>query len=152
VQKVFELVAMGKVSTSAADALQMGFLTQADRIVMNKDALLYEAKRAALDLAASGYRPPARTRNIYAIGERGLAVLKIGIHHMLDAGYISEHDAKIARKIAYVLCGGELTSPQWVDEEYILGLEREAFVSLCGEPKTLERIWHMLRVGKPLRN
>ena len=152
VQKVFETVAMGKVSTSAEEARQMGFLTPADRVVMNKDLLLFEAKRAVLDLAASGYRPPARTRSVYAIGERGLAVLKIGIHHMLDGGYISEHDAKIARKIAYVLCGGELTSPQWVDEQYILDLEREAFVSLCGEPKTLERIWHMLRVGKPLRN
>ncbi|MGQ9677084.1 MAG: 3-hydroxyacyl-CoA dehydrogenase/enoyl-CoA hydratase family protein [Chloroflexota bacterium] len=152
VQKVFEMVAMAKVSTSAEEARQMGFLTPSDRVIMNKDLLLWEAKKTVLQLADSGYQPPARTKCIYAIGQRGLAAFKVALFQMQDANYASEHDAKIARKIAYALCGGELTAPQWVDEQYILDLEREAFVELCREPKTLERIWHMLQTGKPLRN
>lgn len=152
VQKVFEMVAMAKVSTSAEEARQMGFLTPCDRVVMNKDLLLWEAKRTVLQLAESGYQPPAKTKSVYAIGQRGLAAFKVALFQMREGNYVSDHDVKIASKIAYVLCGGELTAPQWVDEQYILDLEREAFVSLCREPKTLERIWHMLQTGKPLRN
>ena len=91
-------------------------------------------------------------RTIYAVGRRGLGLFRVFIIQQLEAGYITDHEALIGNKIAYVLCGGDLTAPQWVDEQYILDLEREAFVSLCAEPKTIERMWHMLRTGKPLRN
>jgi 3-hydroxyacyl-CoA dehydrogenase len=151
-QRVFELIGMGKVATSAEEARQMGFLTPCDRVVMNRDYLITEAKKTVLQLVAEGYRPPIRGKVIYAGGERLLAALRIAIFSMLQGNYISEYDAKIGNRLAYVLCGGNLTSPTWVDEQYILDLEREAFVSLCGEEKTRERIWHFLNTGKPLRN
>ena len=151
-QKVFELIAMGKTATSAEEARQMGFLGPCDRIVMNRDLLLHEAKREVLHMAASGYRAPMRGKSVYAIGERGIAALKYGIRGFVEGGYISEHDAKIGEHIANVICGGPLTTPQWVDEKYIMDLEGQAFLALSKEPKTQERIQHMLRVGKPLRN
>ena len=150
-QKIFEMVALAKVAGSAEEARQWGFLTQADRVVMNRDHLLHEAKRMVLELAESGYRPPIRER-VWAMGANGLAALEIVVWSMKEAGWASEHDALIADKLAYVLCGGKLSQPQWVDDRYILDLEREAFLSLLGEQKTLERIWHMLQTGKPLRN
>ncbi len=151
-QRVFETIALAKVSTSAEESRQMGFMTEADRVVMNRDHLLAEAKKMVLQLADNGYHPPVRGKNCYAAGRDALAALRLAVYQMHEGGYASDHDAKIANKLAYVLCGGELSSPQWVDEQYILDLEREAFLSLCGEPKTLERIWHMLQTGKPLRN
>ncbi|MGE5138752.1 MAG: 3-hydroxyacyl-CoA dehydrogenase/enoyl-CoA hydratase family protein [Rudaea sp.] len=151
-QRVFETIGTAKVATSAEEARQMGFIGPADRVVMNRDQLIAEAKRTVLQLAAEGYRPPIRGKNVYAAGERMLAALRLGIYSMLQGGYISEHDAKVGEKLAYVLCGGALTAPAWVDEQYILDLEREAFISLCGEEKTRERIWHFLNTGKPLRN
>ena len=119
---------------------------------MNRDQLIAEAKRTVLSMVAEGYRPPARGKTIYAAGERMLAALRIAIYSMLQGRYISEYAAKIGDKAAFVLCGGNLTSPTWVDEQYILDLEREAFVSLCGERRTQERIAHTLKTGKPLRN
>ncbi|MBI5303340.1 MAG: 3-hydroxyacyl-CoA dehydrogenase/enoyl-CoA hydratase family protein [Chloroflexi bacterium] len=151
-QRVFETIGMAKVATSAEEARQMGFLGATDRIVMSRDQQIAEAKRMVLELVAHGYRPPMRGKIIYAAGERMLAALRIGIYSMVKGKYISEHDAKIGEKLAYVLCGGSLTAPTWVDEQYILDLEREAFISLCGEEKTRERIWHFLSTGKPLRN
>lgn len=151
-QRVFELIGMAKVATSAEEARQMGFFGPCDRVVMNRDQLIAEAKRTVLDMAAEGYRPPIRGKNIYAAGERMLAVLRLAIYSMVQGKYISEYDAYIGNKIAYVLCGGSLTAPAWVTEQYILDLEREAFVSLCGEDKTRERILHFLNTGKPLRN
>ncbi|MGB8646106.1 MAG: 3-hydroxyacyl-CoA dehydrogenase/enoyl-CoA hydratase family protein [Anaerolineae bacterium] len=151
-QRVFETVGTAKVATSAAEGIQMGFMSPSDRIVMNRDHLIAEAKRTVLEMAAEGYRAPAHSKNIYAAGERMLAALRMGIHSMVQGGYISEYDAKVGGKLAYVLCGGTLTAPAWVDEQYILDLEREAFISLCGEEKTRERIWHFLNTGKPLRN
>ena len=151
-QRVFELIGMGKVATSAEEARQMGFLTPADRVVMNRDQLIAEAKHTVLSMVAEGYRPPVRGKAIYAAGERMLAVLRVAIYSMVQAKYISEYDAKVGDKIALILCGGNLTSPTWVPEQYILDLEREAFISLCGEEKTRERIWHFLSTGKPLRN
>lgn len=151
-QRVFELIGMAKVATSAAEAKQMGFFGPDTRVVMNRDRLIAEAKRTVLDLAAEGYRPPLRGKNIYAAGERMLAVLRLAIYSMQQGGYISEYDALVGNKIAYILCGGSLTSPTWVSEQYILDLEREAFVSLCGEQKTRERILHFLNTGRPLRN
>jgi len=151
-QKIFEQIGLAKVATSAAEAREMGFLSPSDRIIMNKDHLLAEAKKMVLQMAAAGYRPPARTKCIWAAGRDALAALRAAIYGLVQGGYASEHDAKIANKLAYILCGGELTTPQWVDEQYILDLEREAFLSLCGEPKTHERIWALLQTGKPLRN
>ncbi|MXX26860.1 MAG: 3-hydroxyacyl-CoA dehydrogenase/enoyl-CoA hydratase family protein [Caldilineaceae bacterium SB0668_bin_21] len=151
-QKVFELVALAKVSTSAAEARQMGFLGPRDLVVMNADHLLAEAKAEVLRMAEEGYRPPDVTGNIYAAGRDYLANLRVGIHMMREARYITAHEAIIADQLAYVLCGGELSQPAWMDEQYFLDLEREAFKTLCGYPKSHERIWHMLKNGKPLRN
>jgi 3-hydroxyacyl-CoA dehydrogenase len=151
-QKAFETIAMAKVSQSACHARELGFMTDRDRWIMNADHLLHEAKTLILEMHAAGYVPPVRTRSVYAIGERGLAYLMQAAKMMLWGGYITAHDNVIARKLAYVLAGGPLSAPQWVDEQYILDLEREAVLSLLGEPKTLERIRHMLATGKPLRN
>ena len=151
-QKVFELVALAKVSTSADEARQMGFLGPRDRVVMNSDHLLAEAKAEVVRMAEEGYRPPDVTGNIYAAGRDYLANLRVGIHMMREARYITAHEAVIADQLAYVLCGGELSQPAWMDEQYFLDLEREAFKTLCGYPKSHERIWHMLKNGKPLRN
>ena len=130
----------------------MGFYGPCDRVVMNRDHLLGEAKTSVLEMAAHDFRPAARGKVIYAAGERVLAALRAALHGMVEGRYISQFDSLVAGKLAYVLCGGALTSPAWVDEQYILDLEREAFLSLCGEEKTLERIWHFLSTGKPLRN
>jgi len=119
---------------------------------MNRDQLIAEAKRAVLQMVAEGYRPPVRGKIIYAAGERLLAALRVALYSMVQGKYASEHDAVVGGKLAYVLCGGNLTSPTWVDEQYILDLEREAFISLCGEEKTRERISHFLNTGKILRN
>jgi 3-hydroxyacyl-CoA dehydrogenase len=151
-RQIHETIAMGKVSTSAEEARQWGFLTPADRVVMNRDHLLHEAKREVLEMAESGYRSPARGKEIWATGANGLAAVEVMVWGMKEAGYASEHDALVANKSAYVLSGGKLTKPQWVDPQYILDLEREAFMSLLGEQKTIDRIRHMLKTGKPLRN
>ncbi len=150
-ERIFLQLGQAKVSTSALEARSMGMLDEADLIVMHPDHTLGEAKELVLDLI-SNYQPPVREKSVYAAGKPMLAALKMGIWQFQEARQISEHDAKIARKLAYVLCGGELSSGQWVDEQYILDLEREAFMSLVGEPKTLERIGHTLQTGKPLRN
>jgi 3-hydroxyacyl-CoA dehydrogenase len=152
VQRVFETIGMAKVATSAEEGRQMGFLGAADRVVMNRDQLIAEAKRTVLQMVAEGYRPPARGKIIYAAGERMLAALRIAMYSMVQGKYISEYDAHVGNKLAYVLCGGNLTAPTWVDEQYILDLEREAFISLCGEEKTRDRIWNFLSTGKMLRN
>jgi 3-hydroxyacyl-CoA dehydrogenase len=150
-QKVFEQIALAKVSTSAMEARQMGFLWPADRIVMNKDRQLAEAKQIAIDMAEVGYTP-LTPQKIYAAGRDVKAALTMGIYGLKEGRYATEHDAKIAKRLAHILCGGDLTMPTWVDEQYILDLEREAILSLAGEQKTLERIQHMLMNGKPLRN
>jgi 3-hydroxyacyl-CoA dehydrogenase len=113
---------------------------------------LHEAKRMVLEMAESGYRPPMRGKEIWAMGASGLAALEVMIWGMKEARYASEHDALVAGKVAFALCGGKLSKPQWVDPQYILDLEREAFLSLLGEQKTIDRIRHMLSTGSPLRN
>lgn len=150
-QRAFEQIGLAKVATSAEEARQMGLLGPADRVVMNRDLLLSEAKKEVLHLASSGYRPP-QPEKIYAAGRDALAALRVGIYMMKEAKYITEHEWLIANKLAYILTGGELSQPAWVDEQYILDLEREAFLSLCGEEKTQARIYNMLETGKPLRN
>ncbi|HEY0602568.1 MAG TPA: 3-hydroxyacyl-CoA dehydrogenase/enoyl-CoA hydratase family protein [Herpetosiphonaceae bacterium] len=152
-QQVFEAIAFAKVSESGYQARAIGFLDDSDPIVMNDDYLIGYAKQVALDLAEVGYTPPAANATpIYALGRRGKAAMLMAVEQMRWGGFISEHDALIAKKLAHVLAGGDLSAPQWVSEQYILDLEREAFVSLMGEPKTQERIAHMLQTGKPLRN
>ena len=150
-QRIFEQIGLAKVSTSAEEARDMGILGPCDRIVMNRDFLLGEAKKEVLHLAATGYHPPV-PEQIYAAGRDALAALRVGIYMMKEGGYITEYEQHIAGKLAYVMTGGELSSPSWVSEQYILDLEREAFVSLCGEAKTMERIWTFLQTGKRIRN
>lgn len=150
-QRVFETIGTAKVATSAEEAKQMGFFGPDTRIVMNRDQLIAQAKQTVRHMVTEKYQAPSRAK-IYAAGERALAAMRIAIYSMLSGKYISEYDAKVGAKLAYVLCGGMLTAPAWVDEQYILDLEREAFISLCGEEKTRERIWHFLNTGKPLRN
>jgi len=150
-QRVFEQIGLAKVSTSAEEARDLGILGPCDRVVMNRDLLIGEAKKEVLHLAATGYHPPI-PEQIYAAGRDALAALRVGIYMMKEGGYITEYEEHIAGKLAYVMTGGELSSPTWVSEQYILDLEREAFVSLCGEAKTMERIWSFLQTGKRMRN
>jgi 3-hydroxyacyl-CoA dehydrogenase len=152
---LFENVAMAKVSSSAEEAREMGYLRPADLISMNRDRQVADAKATALAMVRAGYRPPAVSPtepSIRVLGEEFLAGAKLAIHMMLRGEYISEYDAHVARKLAHILSGGALSAPQLVSERYLLDLEREAFVSLCGERKTQERIAHTLKTGKPLRN
>jgi 3-hydroxyacyl-CoA dehydrogenase len=148
----FETVAMAKVSTSAMEARRLGFLAPGDRITMNRERLLPDAKHFARSVADAGYAPPLPRTDIPAPGENALATLKLGVYMMRQGGYISEHDAKVANAVAYVMCGGEITPGTPVSEQYLLDLEREKFLSLCGEKKTQERIAFTLKTGKPLRN
>lgn len=149
--KVFETIATAKVSTSADEARENGFLSNADGISVNSDHQLYDAKQAVLALHERGYKPKVR-RKVPVTGETGYATLLLGAEAMRLSGYISEHDLKIAKKIAYVISGGKVPFGTEVDEQYLLDLEREAFLSLIQEPKTQQRMQHMLVKGKPLRN
>ncbi len=151
-KKTFEMIGMGKVATSAQEARSWGFLRDSDAISMNGDRLIADAKQEALNLAAAGYVQPVQRTDILAMGEAGMAAFKIALTMMKRGGYISDHDELIGRKIAKILCGGELNHPAQVSEQYLLDLEREGFLSLCGERKTQERIAFMLKSGKPLRN
>ena len=151
-QNAFMNIATAKVALSAEEAREMGILRAKDRITMNKDRQLADAKAAVIDLAEAGYTMPVQATNIKVQGRTGLALFAAGVNGMKMGRYISDHDMKIAMKIANVMCGGDLSYPQEVSEQYLLDLEREAFVSLCGEKKTLERIQSILTGGKPLRN
>jgi 3-hydroxyacyl-CoA dehydrogenase len=119
---------------------------------MNRDHQIADGKGLVLELAAAGYTAPVRGKTCYAAGRDAHAALRAGLYVMQQGGYMSEYDLQVSNKVAYILCGGDLSSGQWVNEQHFLDLEREAFVSLCGEPKTLKRIKHMLETGKPLRN
>jgi 3-hydroxyacyl-CoA dehydrogenase len=150
-QRVFEQIGMAKVATSAEESRQMGILGVADRIVMNRDLLISEAKKEVIHMAMTGYRPPVPEK-IYAAGRDALGALRVAIYMMKEGKYITEYEAYMAKKLANVMTGGELSRPTWVDEQYILDLEREAFLSLCGEEKTRQRMMSLLQTGKPLRN
>jgi 3-hydroxyacyl-CoA dehydrogenase len=152
VQRVFELLGFGTVSTSAAHARQLGFLDEADAITMNRDRLIADAKAFALERVREGYRRPVPRSAIPVGGESILAALKLGVHLAWRAGRISDHDAVVGRALANIVAGGALPHQTTVSEQYLLDLEREAFLKLCGERKTLERIQHTLKTGKPLRN
>jgi 3-hydroxyacyl-CoA dehydrogenase len=151
VQRVFETIGFAKVSTSAADAKRLGFLDEADRVTMNRERLMADAKEYALDRVREGYQRPT-SRTVVVGGESVLAALKLGIHLAWRGGRISDHDAVVGRALANVLAGGALPHQTTVSEQYLLDLEREAFLKLSGERKTLERIQHTLKTGKPLRN
>ncbi|QKZ15566.1 3-hydroxyacyl-CoA dehydrogenase/enoyl-CoA hydratase family protein [Spirosoma sp. KUDC1026] len=151
-QNIFMNIATAKVSTSAQEALEMSYLRSTDQIVLNRSRLIAEAKQAAIELSENGYTQPKPRADIKVQGKTGIALFKAGITAMKMGRYISDHDAKIADKLAYVICGGDLSAPQNVSEQYLLDLEREAFLSLSGEKKTLERIQSLLTGGKPLRN
>jgi 3-hydroxyacyl-CoA dehydrogenase len=156
---VFETIAMAKVGTSAEESRQLGFLRRDDFISMNRDRLVADAKETALALFRSGWTPAAaswqegaQSTQIKVLGDAFLPAAKVAIHMLVRGGFASEYDAHVARKLANILAGGPLSASQFVSEQYILDLEREAFVSLCGEKKTQERIAHTLKTGKPLRN
>lgn len=143
---------MAKVSTSAVEARNLGLLTAADRISLNRDRLLLDAKAEAAAIAQSGYTAPQPRSAIPAPGTAALGMMETGVFLMGEAGFASEHDQKVARWIAYILAGGRVTPGTLVTEQYLLDLELEAFLSLCGERKTQERIAFTLKTGKPLRN
>jgi 3-hydroxyacyl-CoA dehydrogenase len=150
-QKAFEQIALAKTATSALEAKEMAFLTENDRIVMNADHLISAAKREALDLA-DGYTPPEHANNVYAAGRTARAALEMGVKTMQWAHYASEYDGVIAGHVARILTGGNLSLPQWVPEEYLLNLEKRAFLGLLKQEKTHERIEALLKTGKPMRN
>jgi 3-hydroxyacyl-CoA dehydrogenase len=151
-KQAFETVAMAKVSTSAMEARNLGFLSPGDNISMNRERVLSDAKERALELVHEGYRPLTMRNDVPAPGESILATLKMGVHIMRQGEFISDHEVKIAGKVAEVLCGGAVNPGTLVSEQYLLDLEREAFKSLCGEKKTQERIQYTLKTGKTLRN
>jgi 3-hydroxyacyl-CoA dehydrogenase len=150
-RRVFELIGMGKVSTSAEDARNLGLLQKSDRISMNPERLLHDAKMLALSLAPT-YSPGLPRNDVKVSGDAGYAAMKLAAWSMRQGGFISEHDFIIGEKLAYILSGGRGTGERFVSEQHLLDLEREAFLSLCGMPKTQERIQFMLKTGKPLRN
>jgi 3-hydroxyacyl-CoA dehydrogenase len=151
-KRAFETIATAKVATSAHEARGLGFLNDSDRITMNRERVLSDAKTRALELVRAGYEPPVPRTNIPAPGENLLATLRMGVHMMRQGDFITDYEVKLGAKIAEVLCGGNVTPGTLVSEQYILDLEREGFKSLCGEKKTQERIQYTLKTGKTLRN
>jgi 3-hydroxyacyl-CoA dehydrogenase len=151
-KKTFETIGMGKVATSAQEARAFGFLRDSDAISMNGDRLIQDAKQEVLNLDAAGYVAPVERTDITVLGEAAESALKLALHMMKRGGYISDHDELIGKKLAHIMSGGTINHKTQVSERYLLDLEREAFVSLCGERKTQERIAAMLKTGKPLRN
>jgi 3-hydroxyacyl-CoA dehydrogenase len=152
-QEYFLTIGMAKVSTSAYEAFDLDILKPGkDLVVVNKDRQIATAKQVARQMADMGYTRPIPRKDVKVLGKQALGMFLVGTDSMEAAHYISEHDRKIANKLAYVMAGGDLSEPTLVSEQYLLDLEREAFLSLCGERKTLERLQHMLKKGKPLRN
>ena len=152
-REYFLTIAMAKVSTSAYEAFDLGILKKGrDVIVVNPDRQLAMAKKQALLMAENGYTKPIERRDVKVLGRQALGAFYVGTDQMLAGNFISQHDKKMANKLAYVMTGGDLSANSYVSEQYLLDLEREAFLSLTGERKTLERLQHMLQKGKPLRN
>ncbi|HRA68377.1 MAG TPA: 3-hydroxyacyl-CoA dehydrogenase family protein, partial [Caldilinea sp.] len=151
-RKVFETVGFAKVSTSGAEARELGYLGADDRIVLNTEHRIAEAKQAVLTMNEAGYRAPTVKGNVYAAGRDVVAAVNIEIYSMIQGGYISEYDGVVAGKLGHILAGGDLSQGAWMDEQYFLDLEREAFLSLVGNKKTQDRIQYMLEKNKPLRN
>jgi 3-hydroxyacyl-CoA dehydrogenase len=146
-------IATAKVATSAIEAYDTGVMREGiDEVVINQNRRIHEAKKSVIEISDSGYVMPVQRKDIKVLGRSALGALYAGINGMWRANYATEHDAKIAKKLAFVMCGGDLSEPTLVSEQYLLDLEREAFLSLCGEKKTLERIQSVLKGGKPVRN
>jgi 3-hydroxyacyl-CoA dehydrogenase len=152
VARAFETIAMAKVSTSGPEAIKLGYLRPTDKMTVNRDYLIEDAKKTVLAMNMEGYTPPRPLEEIRVAGENTFAMVKLGLWSMHESGYITEHDVTVSEKIGYVLCGGNVLADTKVSEQYLLDLEREAFLSLCGHPMTQARIQHMLNTGKPLRN
>jgi 3-hydroxyacyl-CoA dehydrogenase len=149
----FFAIATAKVATSAHEGFELGILRKGhDEVVMNTGRRIAEAKKSIIEIYDAGYTMPQQRKDIKVLGRLGLGAMLAGINGMQRGNYATEHDALVAKKLAYVMCGGDLSEPQLVSEQYLLDLEREAFLSLCGEKKTLERIQSVLKSGKPLRN
>ncbi|MGH6962039.1 MAG: 3-hydroxyacyl-CoA dehydrogenase, partial [Dongiaceae bacterium] len=149
--RIFETIGYAKVSTSAEEARRLGFLRESDRVSIDRERLVADAKATALQ-AAKSYRAGTPRGDIRVLGEPGVAALKLGVHLARRGGYLSDYDAVVGEKLAHVLAGGRLTGGSLVSEQYLLDLEREAFLSLCGRRETQQRMQHMLKTGKPLRN
>jgi 3-hydroxyacyl-CoA dehydrogenase len=152
IARAFENVALAKVATSGPEAVKMGFLRPTDKMTVNRDYLIDDAKKTVLAMNLEGYTPPRRLEEIRVPGENTYALIKMAIWTLHQQGYALDHDTVVSEKVAYVLCGGRVHADTKVSEQYLLDLEREAFLSLCGHPKTQARIQHMLSTGKPLRN
>jgi 3-hydroxyacyl-CoA dehydrogenase len=152
VARAFETIAMAKVSTSGPELVKLGYLRPTDKMTVNRDYLIEDAKKTVLAINIEGYRSPIPVDDIRVAGENTLAMIKFALWTMRESGYVSDHDVTVSTKVGHVLCGGNVLSDTKVSEQYLLDLEREAFLSLCGEPKTQARMQHMLTTGKPLRN
>jgi len=150
-ERLFRVIGMASVGTSAEESREYGFLRSTDRVTLNPDAVLADAKADVLAMAAMGYRPP-KPRTVRVPGRDGLAALKVAAHTMKEGGYLSEYDEYLGTVLGSVLCGGDVPAGTVLSEQDFLDLEREAFVALCGQEKTMARILHMLEKGKPLRN
>ena len=149
----FLTIATAKVATSAHEAFALGILRKGqDEVIMNQGRRIGEAKKSVIEIYDSGYVMPAQRKDIKVLGQSALGALYAGVNGMKVAGYATEHDSLVAKKLAYVMCGGDLSEPTFVTEQYLLDLEREAFLSLTGEKKSLERIQSVLKGGKPVRN
>jgi len=151
IQNAFKGIGMATVAVSAEEARAIGYLRPSDRTTLDPDALIHDAKKAALGLAMGGYKPPRR-RKFKLPGPSGAAAIELFLYGMHEGGFATDHDMVVGRKLAWVLTGGDIPSGTWVDEDHILELEREAFLWLCGTEGTQARITHMLTTGKPLRN
>ncbi|MHB8766599.1 MAG: 3-hydroxyacyl-CoA dehydrogenase/enoyl-CoA hydratase family protein, partial [Deferrisomatales bacterium] len=152
VRRAFEAIGMAKVSLSAWEAFDLGFLRRGDRVTLHREHLIHDAKRAALDLLDTGWQPLTRPETVTVMGRDGLANVRSMLHNMVSGRQISPHDALVGEKVAWILCGGEVDNGTRLTEDQLLDLERRAFVELCGQRKSLERIQHILKTGKPLRN
>jgi 3-hydroxyacyl-CoA dehydrogenase len=152
VARAFETIAMAKVATSGPEAVKLGYLKDTDKMTVNRDYLIQDAKNTVLAMNTEGYTPSRPRDDIRVAGENTLAMIKLALWTMHEQGYITEHDVTVATKVGYVLCGGNVLENTKVSEQYLLDLEREAFLSLCGDPKTQARMQHTLTTGKPLRN
>ena len=152
IARAFETIAMAKVATSGPEAIKLGYLRPTDKMTVNRDYLIEDAKKTVLAMNMDGYKPLRPLEEIRVAGENTFAMVKLGLWSMHESGFITEHDVTVSTKVGYVLCGGNVLADTKVSEQYLLDLEREAFVSLCGDPKTQARIQHMLSTGKPLRN
>jgi 3-hydroxyacyl-CoA dehydrogenase len=152
VARAFETIALAKVSTSGPEAVKLGYLRPQDKMTVNRDLLIEDAKKTVLAMNLEGYQPPRPDLEIRVGGKDTLAVLKMAVWTLHEQGYATDHDVTVSEKVAHVLSGGQVLPDTKVSEQYLLDLEREAFVSLCGDPKTQDRMQHMLTTGKPLRN